>query len=83
MIDKGASLKVIVHAPNWVGDHIMAFPFYSVLKEALPKAKLYLIGRSWISSIIPENTFADIIILFHRKTITKYFMGYNFADKQF
>lgn len=29
---------ILVHAPNWVGDHVMAFPFYLTLKELFPNA---------------------------------------------
>ena len=70
MIDQSAELKIIVHAPNWVGDHIMAFPFYAILRQALPNAKLFLIGRSWISSIIPDGFFSKITILDKKKLVS-------------
>lgn len=47
--------RVIVHAPNWVGDHAMAFPFYAALRELLPAAKIVLMGRSWIADLAPEK----------------------------
>jgi ADP-heptose:LPS heptosyltransferase len=45
--NKTAPARVLVHAPNWVGDHAMAFPFYAALRELLPQAQLHLIGRAW------------------------------------
>ena len=46
--------SVLVHAPNWVGDHAMAFPFYAALRELLPETKIVLIGRSWIADLAPD-----------------------------
>ena len=45
---------ILVHAPNWLGDHIMAWPFYYLLKEVFPETKLHLVGRAWISGIAPD-----------------------------
>lgn len=50
-----APARVLVHAPNWVGDHAMAFPFYAALRDLLPEAKIVLIGRSWIADLEPEG----------------------------
>jgi heptosyltransferase-2 len=47
--------SVLVHAPNWVGDHAMAFPFYAALRELLPDAKIVLMGRAWIADLKPDN----------------------------
>ncbi|MFO1478591.1 MAG: glycosyltransferase family 9 protein [Turneriella sp.] len=47
--------SVLVHAPNWVGDHAMAFPFYTALRELLPETKIVLIGRSWIADLAPDK----------------------------
>lgn len=53
-------MKILVHAPNWVGDHIMAYPFYYALKELFPKSQLYLCGRKWISTLYPKF-FSEVI----------------------
>ncbi|RME93166.1 MAG: lipopolysaccharide heptosyltransferase family protein, partial [Candidatus Hydrogenedentota bacterium] len=58
---KPASL--LIHAPNWVGDHAMAFPFYSVLQKLFPEAKKYLLGRKWITSLVPPNVFNEVFVL--------------------
>jgi len=57
-----APARVLVHAPNWVGDHAMAFPFYAALRELLPEAELVLIGRRWVSDLAPP-WFNEIINL--------------------
>ncbi|GAB4441970.1 MAG: lipopolysaccharide heptosyltransferase II [Turneriella sp.] len=55
-----AQTRMLIHAPNWVGDHAMAFPFYAALRELLPEAKIVLMGRSWIADLAPDN-FGSII----------------------
>ena len=52
--------SVLVHAPNWVGDHAMAFPFYAALRALLPAADIVLIGRSWVADLAPDN-FGNIV----------------------
>lgn len=67
--DPLAPARVLVHAPNWVGDHAMAFPFYTALRELFPAAELVLIGRGWVSDLAPPN-FTEIISL-EGKTLRK------------
>ncbi len=62
-------MKIVVHAPNWVGDHVMAYPFYRLLPELFPNASLTLIGRSWISSLQPK-TFHKIIAFDAKKNFS-------------
>ena len=57
------NLPILIHAPNWLGDHIMAFPFYAILKKKFPNNDLHLIGRSWVSNLLPKNIFSEIFIL--------------------
>ena len=51
---------MLVHAPNWVGDHAMAFPFYAALREIFPQGEITLIGRAWVSDLAPAG-FGQII----------------------
>ncbi len=55
-------VRILVHAPNWVGDHAMAFPFYAALRSLFPAATLTLIGRTWVSDLIPKG-FEEVIQL--------------------
>ncbi len=32
--------KILVRTPNWIGDHVMAMPFYLALKKAFPQAHI-------------------------------------------
>ncbi|MCB1200355.1 MAG: glycosyltransferase family 9 protein [Leptospiraceae bacterium] len=63
--------KVFVYAPNWVGDHVMAFPFYLTLRELFPRASLVLCGRNWISSLYPSGVFEEIVTLDRAKNLSQ------------
>lgn len=54
---------VAVHAPNWVGDHVMAFPFYSVLKTIFKQSRLLLIARGWVKALLPDGVFDEVYVL--------------------
>ncbi|MBI1861497.1 MAG: glycosyltransferase family 9 protein [Deltaproteobacteria bacterium] len=34
--------RILVRGPNWIGDHVMAFPFYRGLRRLYPKAHITL-----------------------------------------
>ena len=52
--------RILVHAPNWVGDHAMAFPFYAALRDIFPASEILLVGRAWVADLKPTG-FSDII----------------------
>ena len=61
---------ILVHAPNWVGDHIMAFPFYYVLRVLFPNVTIHLIGKEWVASLMPPKIF-DQYFTFYKKKMDK------------
>lgn len=66
---------IIIHAPNWVGDHIMAFPFYRLTASLFPKATKVLIGRSWVSSLAPKS-FSEIVVFDQGKNFSREKLAY-------
>ncbi|MCB0416658.1 MAG: lipopolysaccharide heptosyltransferase II [Bdellovibrionaceae bacterium] len=36
-------MRILVRAPNWIGDHVMALPFYAALRRQYPEAHLSLL----------------------------------------
>lgn len=59
--------KVLIHAPNWVGDHVMAFGFYWLARKLFSDAEVFLIGRAWVSSLLPEELGFNLIVLKNKK----------------
>ncbi|MFQ5647325.1 MAG: lipopolysaccharide heptosyltransferase II [bacterium] len=47
--------RIIIKAPNWIGDMIMATPLISVLADALPQARIDLLASSWVADILQHH----------------------------
>ncbi|MCB0406123.1 MAG: glycosyltransferase family 9 protein [Bdellovibrionales bacterium] len=44
-------MRILVRAPNWIGDHVMALPFYLGLRAHYPDAHLTLLHTSQITGL--------------------------------
>ena len=55
-------MKIAVYCPNWIGDAVMAIPFIQELKKHNPKAKIFVICKSWVSGIFENHELIDQII---------------------
>jgi len=53
--------RIAVRAPNWIGDHVMAVPFYRGLREAYPEAELTLLGSAAVLGLPLPEVFAGVI----------------------
>ena len=47
--------KIIVRCPNWVGDIVMATPFYDCIKKNFPEASLTGLARRGTDNIIKDS----------------------------
>jgi heptosyltransferase-2 len=48
----GAPRKILVRAPNWVGDVVMATPALRALRRAHPNAEIVLEGRRFLEGLV-------------------------------
>jgi lipopolysaccharide heptosyltransferase II len=55
--------KILVRSPNWIGDQILAFPFFYYLRKAYPQAHITVACVPWVQSIQFRNFIDDIIVL--------------------
>lgn len=55
--------KVLVRAPNWVGDAVMALPALRELRRIFAGSHLTLAGRSWVLGLFEGEELADRLIL--------------------
>jgi heptosyltransferase-2 len=44
-------MKILVRAPNWIGDQIQAYPFYHELRARYPRAQITVVCVGWVESI--------------------------------
>lgn len=51
--DELARAKILLRAPNWIGDAVMCLPALRELRLALPEAELVLVARPWVLDLFP------------------------------
>jgi len=57
-------MKIVVRAPNWIGDSILALPTLAILHEKYPEAEIWICGLDWIKDIfLPLNYVEGVIPL--------------------
>ncbi len=59
--------RILVRSPNWVGDHVMAVPFYQGLRDYYPQAHLALLHADSLSSL-PLPPLFDAVYPFARRS---------------
>ncbi len=42
---------ILVRAPNWIGDQILAFPFYHYLRKSYPGARIIAACPPWVADV--------------------------------
>lgn len=53
--DQIARGKILVRAPNWIGDAVFCLPALRELRGALPEAELVLLARPWVLDVFPAE----------------------------
>ncbi len=55
--------KILVRAPNWIGDQILAFPFFYHLRRAYPDAQITSICVEWVRDLQFRSQVDDVFVL--------------------
>ena len=55
-------MKILVRAPNWVGDAMMAIPALEAIRRARAGAELIVLARPTVADLLSDQTYADRII---------------------
>ncbi|MBN2206507.1 MAG: lipopolysaccharide heptosyltransferase II [Candidatus Aminicenantes bacterium] len=48
-------MKILVRAPNWVGDSILALPAIASLRDNFPGAEVWVASRGWVRDLFPAG----------------------------
>ncbi len=59
--------RILIRAPNWIGDQVLAFPFYRMLREHYPDAWIAVICTDWVKDIQFRTLVDEVLILPKRK----------------
>ena len=63
-------MRIGVFCPNWVGDGVMALPFFNVLRGKYPDAVILAICKSWVVPVFQNHPTIDEIVSFRKKDLT-------------
>lgn len=56
-------MNILVRAPNWIGDQILAYPFYFYLRKGFPKAHITVACVSWVRSVQFRDLINEVVVL--------------------
>ena len=59
--------RILIRAPNWIGDQVLAFPFYKILREHYPDAWISVICTDWVKDIQFKTLVDEVQVLPKRK----------------
>ena len=48
---KSSPRKLMLRAPNWVGDVVMSLPALQQLRKALPETEIVVVARNWVADL--------------------------------
>lgn len=60
----GEPQKILVRAPNWIGDAVMSIPALMGIKSGFPAAGIFILAKPWVAEIFQEFSPSDKIILY-------------------
>lgn len=58
--------ELLVFAPNWIGDVVMATPFLSILRNENPDDLITVLCRDYVSELLRRSAFIDNLITYRR-----------------
>lgn len=68
-------MKILVRAPNWVGDAVMCLPAFEAIREAKPEAHVAILARPWVLELFEGQGIAGELIAYDRKGQHSGFFG--------
>jgi len=63
-------LRIGVFCPNWVGDGVMALPFFNLLRIKYPDSVILAICKSWVAPVYQHHPTIDEIVSFQQKDLS-------------
>ena len=55
-------MKILVRAPNWIGDSILAVPAAYSLSRNFPQAQIWIAAKEWVKDLFSSHDFVKGII---------------------
>jgi heptosyltransferase-2 len=55
--------RILVRSPNWIGDQILAYPFFYYLRAAYPSAHITAVCVSWVEAVQFRDCVDEVYVL--------------------
>ncbi len=55
-------MKIVVRAPNWIGDAILSPPALESLRKNFPQAQIWIAAREWVKDLFTSYHFIKGVI---------------------
>lgn len=65
-------MKILIYAPNWIGDAVMALPMIRRTRKAFPGAEFTVFARDWVAPVYRFLGEVDLIVEFSRDEIKSF-----------
>ena len=69
----GSIKRIVVRAPNWVGDAVMSVAALRALRRLLPDAHLTVMSKPGTADIFAQADFVDEVLLYKRSGLNSFF----------
>lgn len=79
---KGDPRTILVRAPNWIGDQILAFPFFYFLRRAYPGAKIVSVCVPWVENLQFRGLVDEVVVLDRPRPGASFFEKFKDLDRQ-
>lgn len=56
-------MQILIRSPNWIGDQILAFPFFYYLRKAYPSARIVVACVQWVEAIQYRHLVDEVFVL--------------------
>ncbi|MFQ5722791.1 MAG: glycosyltransferase family 9 protein, partial [Candidatus Aminicenantales bacterium] len=55
-------MKIVIRAPNWIGDSVLAFPCLESLHHNFSQAEIWIAARKWVKDVFTGHNLVSGII---------------------
>jgi heptosyltransferase-2 len=59
--------RILVRAPNWIGDQVMAYPFFRELRKQFPQAWITVVCTPWVADVQFKGFVDEVIVIPKKK----------------
>ncbi|MEN9723383.1 MAG: lipopolysaccharide heptosyltransferase, partial [Pseudomonadota bacterium] len=56
-------MKILVRAPNWIGDQLMAYPFFYFLRKRYPRAQITVACVPWVADLQFRHLIDAVVVV--------------------